>query len=248
MGDNPGPGVHSGGGFHYKCRNSGALDVNADNGPGSEGRSIDGIVGDVQKLGFRTIWQAPGHFDHIHIDVAPLGRDRCRRRDRRRGRRARGGRARGQADRLGAPPTRRSAASVASVRAASTAARPTRPWRGRSAARSTRQRLTEDPAGDVRDRDRRVRRPQPQLRRSRLDRRLPAAAIAGLGHRLLDHGPRRRGGRVHPPGEDQQRAIPATAPASSRSRSRSRASRCATTRSRSRRWRCWRSTAHEAAP
>jgi len=27
----------------------------------------------VQKLGFRTIWQAAGHFDHIHIDVANSG-------------------------------------------------------------------------------------------------------------------------------------------------------------------------------
>jgi hypothetical protein len=27
----------------------------------------------VQKLGFRTIWQAAGHFNHIHIDVANSG-------------------------------------------------------------------------------------------------------------------------------------------------------------------------------
>ena len=74
------PASHSGGGFHYQCRNSGALDVNADTGPGSRERAlIDGIVGDVQALGFRTIWQAPGHFDHIHIDVGLLRRDRCRR-------------------------------------------------------------------------------------------------------------------------------------------------------------------------
>jgi hypothetical protein len=73
MGDNPAPGVHSGGGFHYQCRNSGALDVNADSGPGSERQLIDGIVGDVQELGFRTIWQAPGHFDHIHIDLGLSG-------------------------------------------------------------------------------------------------------------------------------------------------------------------------------
>jgi hypothetical protein len=73
MGSPPGPKAHSAGGFHYKCRDSGALDVNADNGPGSEKSIIDGIVGDVQKLGFRTIWQAAGHFDHIHIDVANSG-------------------------------------------------------------------------------------------------------------------------------------------------------------------------------
>jgi len=65
--------VHAENGFHYKCRHSAALDVNADNGPGTEKQLIDGIVGQVQKLGFRTIWQAAGHFDHIHIDVANSG-------------------------------------------------------------------------------------------------------------------------------------------------------------------------------
>jgi hypothetical protein len=73
FGDNPADGDHTAGGFHYKCRRSGALDVNADNGPGSEKSLIDGIVADVQALGFRTIWQAAGHFDHIHIDVANSG-------------------------------------------------------------------------------------------------------------------------------------------------------------------------------
>jgi hypothetical protein len=73
MGDVPQRGDHSDTGFHYQCRNSGALDVNADNGPGTEKSLIDGIVADVQKLGFRTIWQAPGHTNHIHIDVANSG-------------------------------------------------------------------------------------------------------------------------------------------------------------------------------
>jgi len=73
MGSNPADGVHAAEGFHYKCRRSGALDVNADNGPGTEKQIIDGIVGEVQKLGFRTIWQAAGHFDHIHIDVGNSG-------------------------------------------------------------------------------------------------------------------------------------------------------------------------------
>jgi hypothetical protein len=71
MGDNPAPGVHEAGGYHYKCRNSGALDVNHDQF--DEKGVIDAIVGPVQKLGFRTIWQAAGHFDHIHIDVANSG-------------------------------------------------------------------------------------------------------------------------------------------------------------------------------
>jgi cell division protein FtsB len=73
MGDNPAPGVHSATGYHYRCRNSAALDVNADAGPGSEKSLIDGIVADVQRLGFRTIWQAAGHYDHIHIDLAASG-------------------------------------------------------------------------------------------------------------------------------------------------------------------------------
>lgn len=73
MGDNPLPGDHTAGGYHFRCRNSAAIDVNADNGPGTEKSLIDGIVRDVQRLGFRTIWQAAGHFDHIHIDVANSG-------------------------------------------------------------------------------------------------------------------------------------------------------------------------------
>jgi hypothetical protein len=68
MGDNPAPGVHSSTGYHYRCRNSAALDVNHDQF--DEKGTIDAIVAPVQKLGFRTIWQAAGHFDHIHIDVA----------------------------------------------------------------------------------------------------------------------------------------------------------------------------------
>ena len=63
--------------------------------------AIDGIVNEVQALGFRTIWQAAGHYDHIHIDLANSGSHGCRRRHRRGGRRARGDDARGQADRLG---------------------------------------------------------------------------------------------------------------------------------------------------
>jgi hypothetical protein len=68
MGSPPGPTAHDQGGWHYKCRDSGALDVNHDQG--NEKGAIDGLVADLHKLGFRTIWQAEGHFDHIHIDVA----------------------------------------------------------------------------------------------------------------------------------------------------------------------------------
>jgi hypothetical protein len=68
MGDNPAPGVHSSGGYHYRCRNSAALDVNHDQF--NEAGVIDAIVEPLHDLGFRTIWRAAGHFDHIHIDVA----------------------------------------------------------------------------------------------------------------------------------------------------------------------------------
>jgi hypothetical protein len=68
MGDPPAPGVHVNGSWHYRCNDSGALDVNHDQG--DEKGAIDGLVQHLHDLGFRTIWQAEGHFDHIHIDVA----------------------------------------------------------------------------------------------------------------------------------------------------------------------------------
>jgi hypothetical protein len=71
FGDNPAPGVHSASGYHYRCRNSAAIDVNVYGT--AEKPAIDGIVNEVQALGFRTIWQAAGHYDHIHIDLANSG-------------------------------------------------------------------------------------------------------------------------------------------------------------------------------
>jgi hypothetical protein len=68
MGDDPRLGAHDANGYHYKCRHSGALDVNHDQS--DEKGAIDGLVSHLHDLGFRTIWQAEGHFDHIHIDVA----------------------------------------------------------------------------------------------------------------------------------------------------------------------------------
>jgi hypothetical protein len=52
--------------FHYKCGNSGAIDLNYP--PGIEAAVIDEVRPHVQKLGFRTFWQVPNHFDHMHID------------------------------------------------------------------------------------------------------------------------------------------------------------------------------------
>jgi hypothetical protein len=68
FGDNPQRGDHSDTGYHYQCRNSAAIDVNVYGA--AEKPAIDGIVNEVQQLGFRTIWQAAGHYDHIHIDLA----------------------------------------------------------------------------------------------------------------------------------------------------------------------------------
>jgi hypothetical protein len=69
VGDNPAPGVHSSTGWHYKCANSGALDVNM----GANMAAIDAIIGPLQDMGFRTIWRAPDHYDHVHIDSATGG-------------------------------------------------------------------------------------------------------------------------------------------------------------------------------
>ncbi len=71
FGDNPAPGVHSDTGYHYKCRNSAAIDLNVYGA--DEMSAIDGIIADVQRLGFRTIWRAEGHRDHAHIDLANSG-------------------------------------------------------------------------------------------------------------------------------------------------------------------------------
>ena len=177
-----------------------------------------------------------------------LGADRRGRRRRRRGGRARGDRARRQADRLGG--------RVHAVRRARRPGlrrllrRPARPGGGEDPLRRARrhQRVAEDPPGDVRDRDRRVRRAQPQLRRSRLRRRLPAARVDGLGRRLFGDGSRRAR-----PGSSSAGPRPLGWPARAGRRgscprtSRTRGSRCATTRSRARRWRCWRSSAGTGA-
>ncbi len=64
---------HASGGYHYKCGGGGALDVNI-GGAGdldpTEVASVDPIIDDLRKLGFRTIWRAPDHFNHLHVDVA----------------------------------------------------------------------------------------------------------------------------------------------------------------------------------
>jgi hypothetical protein len=69
-------GKHDAGGYHYKCDNKGALDVNF-GGPGDfdplEVKAVDPIIADLRRLGFRTIWRAPGHNNHLHVDIANSG-------------------------------------------------------------------------------------------------------------------------------------------------------------------------------
>jgi hypothetical protein len=67
---------HEPGGYHYKCDDAGALDVNF-GGPGDldpqEVAAVDPMIEPLRKLGFRTIWRAPGHFNHLHVDIANSG-------------------------------------------------------------------------------------------------------------------------------------------------------------------------------
>src|SRR3954471_2839948 len=69
-------GSHDPGGYHYKCGNRGAIDVNF-GGPGDldplEVKAVDPVIAPLRELGFRTIWRAAGHYNHLHVDVANSG-------------------------------------------------------------------------------------------------------------------------------------------------------------------------------
>jgi hypothetical protein len=52
--------------YHYKCGNSGAIDLNYPQG--IEASVINQVRPHLIKLGFRTLWQVDNHFDHMHID------------------------------------------------------------------------------------------------------------------------------------------------------------------------------------
>jgi hypothetical protein len=69
-------GGHTEGSYHYRCGNRGAIDVNF--GPAgdlvkAETDAVDPIIAPLRELGFRTIWRAPDHYDHLHVDVASSG-------------------------------------------------------------------------------------------------------------------------------------------------------------------------------
>jgi Putative Flp pilus-assembly TadE/G-like len=67
---------HEPGGYHYRCDDAGALDVNF-GGPGDldpqEVAAVDPMIEPLRELGFRTIWRAAGHYDHLHVDIANSG-------------------------------------------------------------------------------------------------------------------------------------------------------------------------------
>ena len=68
--------VHTDGSFHYQCGGRGALDVNF-GGPGDldplEVRAVDPVIAPLRELGFRTIWRAAGHYNHLHVDAGTGG-------------------------------------------------------------------------------------------------------------------------------------------------------------------------------
>jgi hypothetical protein len=69
-------GRHDPQGYHYKCGNRGAIDVNF-GPPGDlvkpETDAVDPIIAPLRELGFRTIWRASGHYNHLHVDVSNSG-------------------------------------------------------------------------------------------------------------------------------------------------------------------------------
>jgi len=60
--------AHVEGSYHYR---SGALDLNAE--ACGEAETFDRIAPLLQKAGFGVIWRAPGHYNHLHVDVGGRG-------------------------------------------------------------------------------------------------------------------------------------------------------------------------------
>jgi hypothetical protein len=77
LGDPPSHTVgHNEAGWHFKCGDSGAIDLNWPGSQAQEDDAINPLIGPLQDLGFRTIWQIDDHKDHVHIDTGngpPLG-------------------------------------------------------------------------------------------------------------------------------------------------------------------------------
>lgn len=60
--------AHVANSYHYRA---GALDLNAE--ACGEAATFDRIAPLLQKAGFGVIWRAPGHYDHLHVDVGGRG-------------------------------------------------------------------------------------------------------------------------------------------------------------------------------
>ena len=58
--------VHVTNSQHYRRE---AIDVNADGAKGGEKAMLDKANAMALAAGFKTIWQAPGHYGHVHIAV-----------------------------------------------------------------------------------------------------------------------------------------------------------------------------------
>ena len=56
--------------LHYAGQ---ALDVNADGMAGGEAAAFDRLAPALIDAGWATIWRAPGHYDHLHVDTGLFG-------------------------------------------------------------------------------------------------------------------------------------------------------------------------------
>lgn len=65
--------VHVNGSYHYKTGGQ-ALDLNYDGQSVSKPKCFDELAPVLVKAGWRVIWRATGHYDHIHVDTGPAGR------------------------------------------------------------------------------------------------------------------------------------------------------------------------------
>lgn len=65
--------VHVNGSYHYKTGGQ-ALDLNYDGQSVSESKCFDELAPVLVRAGWRVIWRATGHYDHIHVDTGPAGR------------------------------------------------------------------------------------------------------------------------------------------------------------------------------
>jgi len=61
---------------HHACNDMGALDVN--HGPSGDNipveiAAVEPLLGPLHELGYSTIWQEAGHYNHLHVDIGGSG-------------------------------------------------------------------------------------------------------------------------------------------------------------------------------